>query len=425
MLPAPDSRLTPGEKLRMAASSAAFGLSAWLAWRRLTGAISTLSGCGDKGGCEAALGGHWSTWLGVPVTLLAMLLHAGIIILTLPSVARRLSGRTGSQLLAAAGLIPAGAAAWFIALMQWGGRAGGWCPWCLATHALGLVAALTILVPAWRARRDLPGVLAGGALTAAAALAVLIAGQVLGPRSRTHELTATTPPTAPAAAPAAAITASVPANTRRWAGSPHAPRVVSYFGGEFTYDAANLPLLGKPDAPIVLVEYFDYTCRSCRDLYGDLKALKQRWPDRFAVVLLPCPLHRACNPFLKPGIEDHVGACELARLALAVWHHAPAAFPGFHEALMNLPLPANATEAIRIAEAIVPPPMLKQLLDSKELIDLATAITADYAKLAFQNIRMPKLLLKGELIMHGTANSTDAFLAVMSEQFRLGGTPAR
>ena len=410
----------------MAASTAAFGLCAWLTWRRMTGGISTLSGCGDKGGCESALGGHWSTWLGVPVTLLAMLLHAGLIILTLPGVSRRLSGRTGGQLLAAAGLVLAGAAAWFIALMQWGGRAGGWCPWCLATHALGLVSALSILLPAWRARRDLPGVLAGGALTAAAALAVLIAGQLLGPRSRTHELTAAAPPaTAPSAAAAVPATASVPANARRWAGKPHAPRIVSYFGGEFTYDAANLPLLGKPDAPIILVEYFDYTCRSCRDLYGDLKALKQRWPDRFAVILLPCPLNRACNPFLKPNIEDHVGACELARLALAVWHHAPDAFPGFHEALMSLPLPASATEAIRLAEAIVPPASLKEILESKELVDLATAITADYAKLAFQNIRMPKLLLKGELMMHGTANSTEAFLAVIAQQFGLAGTPGR
>jgi hypothetical protein len=70
-------------------------------------------------------------------------------------------------------------------------------------------------------------------------------------------------------------------------------------------------------------------------------------------------------------------------------------------------------EALRKAEA---DPWIAERL--KENFDL-------YAKLTTQNIRMPKLLLHTDVMMHGTAADTGSFVQEMERQFDLirSGTP--
>lgn len=435
MTPDPAAPSRSASTVRLAAGLIAVAICAVITTLKLNGSISNLAGCGAAGGCEAALGGRWSQWLGIPVTLPAILLHLGIIALCSTAAARRLSTQTRSRLLTTAALTLIIAALWFIGLMASGTRGAAWCPWCLAAHSCGLITAAILLAkPFSRTPLALP------AFAASSAAATLILGQLFGPQPESHQLSsaplpplttpapnptptpasptpAATSPT-PAPSPAAPITA-LPPNTRAFPGSPNPPRLISFPSSQAHFDAANLPILGNPNAPTVFVEYFDYTCKSCRELYEDLNALKAAYPDQFAVVVIPCPLNRACNPNLLPSIKDHESACELAKLGLAVWRLNPSVFPRFHEGLLKLPLPASVPAATALAETAIPADQLKAELNSKPIADFLAAVSSDYARLASQSPAMPKLLIKDKVVMHGLPSSTKAFIDIIAKQFSL------
>jgi len=382
---------------------------------KLNGTITSLAGCGTEGGCSQVMGSRWSEWFHVPVTLWAGLLYLGILVLTLPRM-HRVFGRTGDQLLAAAGVILAGAAVYFLCLLYLNLEQN--CPWCLALHLTGLTVAGILLHSAVQAQREGGrGLLEAAALTGVAAIGVLAAGQVWGPRPDTHVITSG----GLLEKVAAERPASPPAATAR------PPRMVSFFDGRMNFDAAALPILGSPGARVVLVEFFDYTCKSCRLMSGDLKALRKKWPDVFSVVVLPTPLHRACNPFLKPNVTDHEGACELAHLALAVWRTRPEVFPEFHDYLMALPLPvlsAGVSAAKAKAEALAGAGVAAAAEDSA-VKGQVTENLGNFARLTAERITMPKLLLHSSVMMHGPAADTETFLQVMEQQFQPGtaGTP--
>ncbi|MCX6996261.1 MAG: hypothetical protein NTV49_04060 [Kiritimatiellaeota bacterium] len=277
------------------------------------------------------------------------------------------------------------------------------CPWCLGLHVTGITVAGLILGPAVRTRPQAG--LGAAILTGLLALVVLSAGQIWGPKPRMYLLTGRAGPAA--AAPGAARAAT---------------REVSFLDGRLKYNAARLPLVGSPAAKFVLAEFFDYTCISCRDLAGDLKELNKKWPDTFGIIMLPAPLNRACNPWLKAKVPDHPGACELAKLALALWKAKPEAFPEFHDYLLALPLPVT-TE--RLAEARYKASMLAGAAAITAALEapwgtqqLSENFTA-YAQLTAQSVVMPKLLLQPSGVLHGTARDTAEFIRVMEAQFKL------
>jgi len=400
-------------------SFSAMSISLWLFSRGLTGDISSIAGCGGEGDCEEIMGGPWSKWFHIPVTLFAAAIHMGVLSLTLPSVQRAL-GRTGDQLLAAAGVILAGAAIYFLSILYI--KLDKHCPWCLGLHLAGLAVAALILTATVRTERaSRRGVLEAAMLTGFMAIGVLAAGQVWGPKPDSHLITSGGY-AGESNAPAATAGSTAPAPAKPPAAP--APRMVSFFNDSLKYDAAALPILGAPDARVIMVEFFDYTCRSCRILSGDLKALKKKWPDTFGIIVLPTPLNRACNPLLRDSVEDHPGACELARISLALWRTKPSAFPVLHDYLLAIPLPVDAG---KIAAA-------RRKADELAGADAMTAALADpwvagqlqenlgtFAKLTAQSIVMPKLLLHSSVMMHGPANSTEALIKVMEEQFNLPG----
>jgi uncharacterized membrane protein len=430
MTPDPAAPSRTASTVRLAAGLIAVAICAVITTLKLNGTISSLAGCGAAGGCEAALGGRWSQWLGIPVTLPALFLHLGIIALCSPAATRRFSPQTRSRLLATAALTLIIAALWFIGLMASGTRGAAWCPWCLAAHSCGLITAAILL-----AKPSSPTPLALPALAATTAAATLILGQLFGPQPESHQLSSTplpplTTPTptpasptpaavSPSPSPASPAAAALPPNTRAFPGSPNPPRLISFPSNQAHFDAANLPILGNPNAPTVFVEYFDYTCKSCRELYDDLNALKSTYPNQFAIIVIPCPLNRSCNPNLLASIKDHESACELAKLGLAVWHLNPSVFPRFHEGLLKLPLPASVPAATALAETAIPADQLKAEINSKPIASFLASVSSDYARLAAQSPAMPKLLIKDKVVMHGLPSSTKAFIDIIAKQFSL------
>lgn len=106
-------------------------------------------------------------------------------------------------------------------------------------------------------------------------------------------------------------------------------RLLTFAGNRFTLDVKQWPLLGKTNAKYVFVEMFDYTCPHCRNTHQAIVGAQKQYGDDLAIFALPVPLENACNPAASGG--GHPGACELARIAIAVWRVDPSKFQTFHD----------------------------------------------------------------------------------------------
>ncbi len=367
------------------AATLALGLSAFLIWLKATGRISSVVGCGGDDGCAQVLGSRWSMWFGIPVSVASGLAYlTGIVLLS-----RRIVGNpTVRAVLLTLAFTVILAAAWFVSLLVFVEKA--FCPYCIAAHVLGIVFAIAVIL-------HLSGTvpMISGVSFAVLAVFTLIAGQIFGPKPDTHLITGDDKPEI-------------------------ASRRGEFLNGGVAFNTDEHPWIGYPEAPYVIAEYYDYTCKSCRDVFGDLHALMKKHPDKFLVFLSPCPLNSLCNPFFKGDSTRHPYACDLAKLSLAVWRTNREVFPEYHEWLMKEPIPiqpakarAKAIELCQDAEsfatALADPWITRQLENSMQM----------NGRLQAQNPKMPKLLLGGISVMHGLAKDTATFVAMMEKRFDL------
>lgn len=71
------------------------------------------------------------------------------------------------------------------------------------------------------------------------------------------------------------------------------------------------PALGKPDAPVVIVEFFDPACETCREFYPLVKKMVAANPERIRLVLRYAPFHK--------GSDQVVAALEASRRQGKFW----------------------------------------------------------------------------------------------------------
>jgi protein-disulfide isomerase len=71
------------------------------------------------------------------------------------------------------------------------------------------------------------------------------------------------------------------------------------------------PTLGKPDAPVVIVEFLDPACETCRAFYPLVKQLMAANPDKIRLVLRYAPFHN--------GSDRIVAVLEAARRQGKFW----------------------------------------------------------------------------------------------------------
>lgn len=71
------------------------------------------------------------------------------------------------------------------------------------------------------------------------------------------------------------------------------------------------PTLGKADAPVVIVEFLDPACETCRALYPLVKKLIEANPDKIRLVLRYAPFHN--------GSDKIVAVLEAARKQGKLW----------------------------------------------------------------------------------------------------------
>ena len=375
---------------------------------------------------------RWSSWIGLPVGLPAIIIYLGLFGL-LFCIGPRLSPRT--QRRAWATLLPlatlaAGSAAWFIGLQLFVLKS--FCPYCMALHACGMALAIFVFWYAPIRWRPTDGAVAdpialtfrGGILLILVGLVgigVLIGGQVaIAPPARKLEMIAipaSEPPktgvqqsastgcagsTDAATRPTQVESATSPADDPWSRPGPH--RRIMLAGGKATVDAYEVPILGNPGAKNVVVELFDYTCPECRSLHHRMREARERYGERLAVALLPTPMNTSCNRYAKATKSPHELACEYARLALAVWNARPAAFAQYHDWLMDTPDPPSLAEARKRASELIGREALETALGS-ERIDRQVEDDVRIYHLTGQNA-IPTLLVK-DFVLVGSPSSTD------------------
>jgi uncharacterized membrane protein len=318
-----------------------------------------LPGCGGGSDCDSVLSSRWSVWFGVPVSLMAMGLYTAMLAAVVVRDPKLKHPQRAAEFMMALCAVAAIAAALWFFSVQWF-ILGALCKYCLATHTAGVAASVLCLMVAWP---SLPTKTLASA-TGGALLLVggLIAGQALGdPPEAPAPLVqyAADQPTQPASAealpqvpkdpllagPPPKNTHTTPAPTPSTANNnttakpapdtPAEPRLVELYGGRVTIDISQLPIIGNPDAPNVMVILYDYTCSHCRDTKKMLEKTIKKHGDDLAIVHLPTPLNKKCNRLIKRYNSHTRYACDLAKTSLAVWRIAPQKWVEFDRMLYS------------------------------------------------------------------------------------------
>ena len=193
--------------------------------------------------------------------------------------------------------------------------------------------------------------------------------------------------------------------TKPVAAAPVKQRLVVVAGNKFSLNTRHWPLLGDPDAKYVFVEMFDYTCPHCRHTHQAIEGAFNRFGDDLAVIALPVPLERSCNDASKG--TGHVGACDQAKLAVAVWRCDRSKFREFHHWMFDAT--RTTAQARSKAEALVG----KEKLTAELALPYAAQYVSKHVDLykrvgsgAVPKLMFPGATLTGEVSSSRTLVST-------------------
>ncbi len=166
----------------------------------------------------------------------------------------------------------------------------------------------------------------------------------------------------------------------------------------------------------MVVELFDYTCPHCRQMHAYLADVRRRFKGQLAVIVLPMPMNRNCNPYVQLDEPMYKDACELARLAWAVWYAKPAAFGTFHAWLMDSKAPPSVAAARSKAEELVGSAALSESLADERIEGQIKAAGYIYKLAGLGEI--PKLLSE-RYVTSGEPASADELAQSLAKQLDL------
>ena len=393
--PAPAAPLKLGWVRLLAAC--ALGLSLFLLYGSLSG--ESLPGCGLESGCGTVLHSKWSKLLGLPVSLPALLLYIGVLAAAfamphLPEGKRALAWRGLTA--AAAALI--GAALWFIGLQFFVIHAI--CPFCMAAHTCGLIIGTLLF---WQAPKGkTPACLAGPAWAGWVGAVVLAVAQIIY-QPKTYDVLG--------------VTAVNGQATNAVLSTTQTNRTITLHDGIFTLSLKDLPVMGSPNAPHVIVHLFDYSCQHCRQLHPILTRVVKELTNQLAIICLPVPLATNCNWLLKRPIMDHINACDYAYDGLALWRANPGKLHEFDDWIFKpaRPVPPFDTrlEAQRLAGTNEFAAALKDPWIKEQITTNIRIYETNYVR--YRRSQLPQLMI-GTNIVSGVIRQNDLY-RLLSTQF--------
>jgi uncharacterized membrane protein len=426
---------------------------AWLAWARALLAVAILgagylawlaihngpaAGCGPESGCNKVLQSRWAYWLDLPVSVPAVLVYLALLGVTVllqkrPSPDEQRGSWAAIIILSVS---VAGAALWFVGLQVFVIKA--FCKFCMTAHACGFAAALLCLkniplaadpdTPMWTTGSGKRGVprqaVFSLVLIGLAGVAVLAGGQMLFQKQR--NVVKVLPVTGVRAAKTTALPSSASTNHSALGGpstnqpvSPNArliaPRSLSLYSNQFLIKLDDVPMIGSPDAPHIIVYLFDYNCPHCRALHSILVKTCQQLTNQLGVVCLPMPISPRCDPYLPPNAHSIPNSCEYARLGLAVWRAKPEAQRQFDDWMFASVKPPPLKQAGEYAAQLVGADKLESALADpwiqQQILTDCRLHRANW--LAVDSSAMPQLIL-GEAVSSGPLNSVEHLLVLLN-----------
>jgi protein-disulfide isomerase len=282
----------------------------------------------------------------------------------------------------------------------------------MVAHSCALVASTLLLIslpmrnpPEQRnkAGRDVflpPRVVLQIGLAAVAALALLIAGQTLYQ-------------------PATYASTPVVAGVNTADSTPAAPRQFQLFAGRFQLNLEEVPLIGRPDAPHIMVSLFDYTCHHCRDLHTPLMQAYNTFSNRLAIINLIMPLDGSCNPLVRRTLPVHSNACALARIGLAVWLADRHASKAFDDWLFAPAIPPPPPAAEKYARQLVGSQAFDRAVTNRWINEQISTNISIYEAVyhQYKQSKMPQVIA-GTNLLSGVFSHA-RLLQLLSEQFGL------
>lgn len=110
---------------------------------------------------------------------------------------------------------------------------------------------------------------------------------------------------------------------------------------ERIYNDGRDPVIGAADAPVTIVEFFDYRCPYCVMTNDWVQTTLEEHGDQVRFVFKEFPINGAAST-------------EAARAALAVWRLQPDAYGDFHDRVMTAtgPLPSQRIDELAAASGV-------------------------------------------------------------------------
>jgi uncharacterized membrane protein len=396
-----------------------------------------MPGCGPESSCDEVLNSRWARLFGIPVSLGALLVYGTLAAATIgfsPNTSPMIQKRVRALALFSA-MLALTAAVWFIGIQLVAVRK--FCPYCMAVHACGSAAALLILVklplvaPRIRARQPRVETLLSYASAVRLILAATLAVALLGLGQFVHQPESLVSRGVPGVNPPEIASSAKPKRSDReipdssglnydqmQAGTTS--RTLRLHGDTFEFDLDEVPLMGPLNAPHVLVNLFDYTCRHCRVLHGFLNEAQQTFSGQLAIVSLPAPLDPGCNSLVPRHLPDHTNACAYARIGLAVGRADPAQREAFDAWMFAPQRPPAPNEARERAIQLVGSEAFTRATNDPWINRQLEQYTRLYA-LNYQHSRISRLpqLMIGTNIVAGDFRSVEQLYRLLSTHLNL------
>jgi protein-disulfide isomerase len=298
---------------------------------------------------------------------------------------------------------------WFIFLQY--AVIHSWCRFCLATHAFALFSAFWLLAAAFRSAAGMaadgihaciPKPLRAGLLLGLLGFAALIAGQFVFAERLGYVL--------------------IPAS---FGGRSPMGRL-TLDSGRIGLEPRELPMIGPSSARGFVVGLYDYTCTHCRRLHPLLREAQEHFAGRMAFVMLPVPLEADCNPMIPVTDPSNRGACDYARLALAVCRGRPEAFREYDDWLFAGDEPPTLAEARARAEQLMGKAPLEQALGDPWVgRQIATDVRLYIAtSQATNSLRLPQLIF-ADAAVSGSVESAAELERIIAERTPLTQSEGR
>jgi len=184
------------------------------------------------------------------------------------------------------------------------------------------------------------------------------------------------------------------------AAEPVAGRRLKILDDRFTIDLDAVPIIGRSDAPAVIISLFDYTCRHCRRMHRLLLDAERAHRGKLAIVSLPMPLDASCNRVVKRTAREHTAACQYARLGLAVWRADPKMITRFNHWLFDPEMPPGLDSAVGFATELVGELALRRALDDRWVREQLAQNVAIYETISAHvgSGALPELVIGNQLV---------------------------